>query len=317
MWQHKIFQRRIPTLTRSLHKCVKFISHLHRTSDIVATPDTVRSSGGSSMSSFTHVSAMDDDQLRTPHASVSQSQVHPSPGSSITLTPVSSKDISNPVSPQTGGPSSVPLPPLTLAEESNDQFSPHERITAAQQQPMVGPGPLPVTSPPTPPQTRNLAAAGPNFSAAAATHSHDFLTSSPASHKPDNFQPPKSDSSAEGAPADQSYQSGAASDTQRKSLKSTGSSSSASLEVSEILESAGKPGQEIPYEDEHEEGQEEEEGGDSGREQYGAEQHRECDTVAEDMKKEDEAAELLEWKERQTMEYENAEVLYTAYILCS
>ncbi len=65
----------------------------------------------------------------------------------------------------------------------------------------------------------------------------------------------------------------------RGTLQSTGSSSSTSLEVSEILEGARRPGQEMMYEETTEE---EEELGKDGEEEIGAPQHQQLEERVEE-----------------------------------
>ena len=158
----------------------------------------------SGSSTFTHVTAMDDAALQTPRGFISQSQ--PSPGSSLTITPTSSRDLSGISSQPT--PTSVPLPPSTPGEE--------EALRTPRRS----------TSPPSAtlaPLTSELP--------------QDFVTSSPASGHKGEFKPPQEASSVDDLFHPEIKR--------RTMLQSTGSSSSTSLEVSEILEGARKPGHEM------------------------------------------------------------------------
>ena len=211
----------------------------------------------------------ENDPLRTPLGSVQVQQSTQSPGSSITLTPASSKEFT-----EGGTPSSVPLPPSTPNEDGALNLTP-------------GRGPqVDAPLPPTPgsPHTPH------GFPVPPAATSHDFLTSSPASHKPHEFQPPISSCSQSAGSDGQASVSGEALDsifarrgTQRHKLQSTGSSSSTSLEVSEILEGAKRAGQDMTFEENEGEdsrdGPEGEEGPEEDVEDEDFEQEQEEDEV--------------------------------------
>ena len=162
---------------------------------------------------------MDEDALRTPHSSVITSQQsHISPGSSVTLTPASTKETSATVEQIT--PSSIPLPPLTPGEE------------AALRSPTDN-------QPPLFPQMPNLSSSSPGAKQAAETIS------------PISSVKTSSDVGGEER-GDDNYD---ATSTRRTTLQSTGSSSSTSLEVSEILEGVrptNQPGTEEVEEEEFE-----------------------------------------------------------------
>lgn len=214
-------------------------------------PDNARSSGGSSISSLTAVTALDED-LRTPHTSVAAPPSITSPSSSLTLTPASSRDYSV-IIPSSGTP---PHPPPA----DSASF-------------------LPPEAPLTPPRS-NI--------------SQDFVTSSPASHhlqQASDFLPPSNVSFSkeekdEGEGLNSSHDSSVEA-PQRHKLQSTGSSSSASLEVSEILEGAKKPGHEMPYEEEEEEEEEQEEE-EEEQEEEDEEEEEEKEDKDEDDEDEDE-----------------------------
>lgn len=145
---------------------------------------------------------MDEDALRTPHGSImtsqqSSAQSHTSPGSSITLTPASSKDMSAVAEQVT--PSSIPLPPVTPGEE------------AALKTPITSPDSQAVLFPKMP----------------------TLPSSSPTTKQPNEATSPISSvKTSSDIGADDSYEGGA----RRTARRSTGSSSSTSLEVSEIME---------------------------------------------------------------------------------
>ena len=162
-------------------------------------PDSIRSSNSSS---FTQVTAMDEDAVRTPHGSVMTSQQsHTSPGSSITLTPASSKDMSAVAEQVT--PSSIPLPPVTPGEEAALR-TPTSTDT---QHPLF-------------PDMSSLSSSSP--AAKQVTETASPISSIKTSSDVGGDE--RADDTFEGAT------------TRRSALQSTGSSSSTSLEVSEILE---------------------------------------------------------------------------------
>ena len=166
-------------------------------------PDSLRSSNSSS---FTQVTAMDEDAIRTPHGSVmtsqqSTQQSHTSPGSSVTLTPASSKDMSAVAEQVT--PSSIPLPPVTPGEEAA------------------------LRTPTSPDAHQPLFPKLPTLSSSSPAAKQTGETASPISSI-------KTSSDIGGDErADDAFEG---SSTRRTTLQSTGSSSSTSLEVSEILE---------------------------------------------------------------------------------
>lgn len=174
---------------------------------------------------------MDDDQLRTPRAPASHS--HPSPGSSITLTPASSHDLSALGSPHTQGtPTSLPLPPPTPGE---DAALSAERLPS---------GDAIMSQGPRSPESK--------FHMPSQANSQEFYTSSPASQKTKDFRPPvRSDSEAQETSSetmDELFHNRVS--KPRQILHSTGSSSSTSLEVLEILEGVRKHGQDVTNEEE-------------------------------------------------------------------
>ena len=192
-----------------------------------AVEDSVRSSGSSS---FTQVTAMDEDQLRTPRAPVPHS--HTTPESSITLTPASSHDLSAVGSPHTQAtPTSLPLPPPTPGE---DAALSTERLSSSDAIISLGP-----CSPSQSPSSK--------IPKPSQANSQEFYTSSPASQKTKDFRPPlKSDSEVQETSSetmDELFHNCVS--KPRQILHSTGSSSSTSLEVLEILEGAHKHGQDV------------------------------------------------------------------------
>ena len=160
---------------------------------------------------------MDEDALRTPHGSVITSQQsHISPGSSVTLTPASTKE--TPATAEQITPSSIPLPALTPAEEAA------LRSPTDNQPPLFS-------------QIPSLSSSSPGTKQATETRS------------PISSVKTSSDVGGEER-GDDNYDG---TSTRRTTLQSTGSSSSTSLEVSEILEGVrptNQPGTEEVEEEE-------------------------------------------------------------------
>ena len=216
---------------------------MSRKAETSGVPESLRSSG-SSFSSFTHVSAIADDALTTPHtllehASSLLDQAAPSPTSSVTLTPTSSRDLSG--SNHIPTPTSLPLPPATPNED--------EKTPVATPPPLSRPGNFTSSSSPD-------AAVTP-----VSSRSHDArdIITSPTPNQPQDFTLDKSAAplatsetlddmfAAAAATAPQNRSVGSASGSggeelypptqtkRRAMLQSTGSSSSTSLEISDIL----------------------------------------------------------------------------------
>ena len=215
---------------------------------LVYVPDAVGQSSVSTLSSLTHVTTMDDDHPQT------LTTGQDSAASSVTITPASSLDLTAGL--PLGTPTSVPLPPPTPGEDASNpssrrvsEIEPASPSSFRSQPPEFIKDTLPHL--PSPPHSEGSFPTIP-------TLNKDFFTSSPM---PDHRFQLVTNSNQSSDTVDKMFSTDSSSvHRQRAKLQSNGSSSSTSLEVSEILDGMKRSDPEEFLGEEEEEDDEEEEG---------------------------------------------------------